>query len=111
MLMTIMMNPKSKLDPLYVIFEQHLYNFQDSEQDRKLFVSAVVKEYVVFLRKKSIAVPQAWESAIADELSLQVTGMLVKKIYGCLTIDDYRKSAEPKARRQARSRYSKLASG
>lgn len=103
------MNSKTKLDPLYVIFEQHLYNFQESEQDRTFFVKAVVEEYLAFLRKKNIAVPQAWEAQVVEELGLQVSSMLIKKIYGCLTLDDYRKQVAPKSRRQARTRYSKLA--
>jgi hypothetical protein len=101
------------LDPLYVIFEQHLYNFQDSDQDRKTFIANVVNDYLTYLRRKKIAIPRSLEHAIVEELATQVNTMLVKKIYGCYSIQDYQKSmAAPHRdtlRRRARSRYSKLA--
>src|SRR4051812_34488625 len=34
-------SPSSSIDPLYVIFEQHLFNFQDPDLDRKTFVGNV----------------------------------------------------------------------
>ncbi len=102
-------NAKEKVDPLYTIFEQHLYNFQDSEQDRKTFIAQVLREYLTYLRKLSIVIPPALESLVIDELAIQVNAMLVKKIYGCLTIQDYRKKATPTVKRRARTRYGKLA--
>lgn len=101
----------AKLDPLYVIFEQHLYNFQDSDQDRKAFIEGVVGEYLSFLRKRNISVPKSLENAIIEELSAQVKTMLVKKIYGCLTIADYQKHLPSSAKRRAKTRYAKLNSG
>lgn len=96
------------LDPLYVIFEQHLYNFQDSDIDRKTFIENVLKDYFAHLRKLNIVVPKSLEPAVAEELSDQIGMMLVKKIYGCLTIHDYRKSVPSVAKKRAKSRYSKL---
>jgi len=96
-------------DPLYVIFEQHLLNFQDSESDRKTFIGNVILDYLTYLRKMNIIVPHALESAVIDELGAQVQSMLVKKIYGCLTIGDFRKKTASTAKRKARSRYAKLA--
>ena len=43
-----------------------------------------------------------------EELFDQVSQMLVKKIYGCHTIDDFRKKAEAPARKRAKARYSRL---
>jgi len=83
-------------DPLYSIFEQHLYNFQDSDVDRKTFIAQVVQAYLTYLRKLKIAVPKHYEPYIAEELSIQVNTMLVKKIYGCLSIDEYRKTPKPR---------------
>jgi|LauGreDrversion4_2_1035121.scaffolds.fasta_scaffold259088_2 hypothetical protein len=97
-----------QLDPLYVIFEQHLYNFQDSESDRKAFVANVIHEYLSFLRRKSIAIPRSLEAAIVEELAHQVNLMLTKKIYGCLSIEDFSKN-QPRARkRRARQRYQRV---
>ncbi len=100
---------KDALDPLYVIFEQHLYNFQDSDEDRKTFICKIIHEYLTHLRRMNIAVPRSLEQSIVEELYTQVNTMLVKKIYGCLTIQDYRGKQPKAAQRKARSRYTKLA--
>lgn len=97
-----------RLDPLYVIFEQHLYNFQDSEQDRKTFIYNIIQEYLTYLRHKNLSVPRALEPQIVEELFGQVNTMLVKKIYGALSIQDYQKGVLPAFKRQARSRYRRL---
>jgi hypothetical protein len=82
-------NKPTQLDPLFVIFEQHLTNFHDSDMDRKTFIQNVLQEYLTFLRKKNLSIPKYMEAAIMEELTLQVKTMLVKKIYGCLSIHDY----------------------
>lgn len=99
---------KQQTDPLYTIFEQHLYNFQDSEQDRKTFIGQVLNEYLSYLRKLNIVIPKSLEASVMDELAVQVNTMLVKKIYGCMTIQDYQKQVTKPAKRQARARYSRL---
>jgi hypothetical protein len=100
-----------KVDPLYVIFEQHLYNFQDSDQDRKTFICNVVGDYLSYLRKSNLAVPRALEQFIVEELYEQVKMMMLKKIYGCATIQDYRQIVPPKKKRAARSKYAKVVGG
>jgi hypothetical protein len=99
---------RTELDPLYVIFEQHLFNFQDSDGDRKTFIGNIVNDYLTYLRKMNIVVPKSLESQIVEELAGQVNTMLVKKIYGCLSVDDYRKGAPTLVKRKARSRYGRL---
>jgi hypothetical protein len=99
-----------KIDPLYVIFEHHLFNFQDSDTDRKTFIGNVVADYLSHLRKLNITVPKSLEQPIIEELASQVNTMLVKKIYGCLSIQEYQKKDHPRpAKRRARARYSRLA--
>jgi hypothetical protein len=100
--------PKDNLDPLYVIFEQHLYNFQDSDEDRKTFICKIIHDYLTYLRRLNIAVPRSLEKPIVEELYVQVNTMLVKKIYGTASIDEYRKVVAPTVKKRARSRYSKL---
>lgn len=102
------LNHPNQIDPLYTIFEQHLYNFQDSDTDRKTFIGNVVKEYFVFLRKLNIVIPKVYEEAIAEELSEQVKVMLMKKIYGCLEIKDYQKDVSQKSKSRARKRYTQM---
>lgn len=96
------------LDPLYVILEQHLFHFQDPDLDRKTLIQAVVSDYIVFLRKRNIIVPKSLEQPIVEELATQVNTMLVKKIYGCITIDEFRGKASKPQKRRARQRYSRL---
>ncbi|MGK5082756.1 hypothetical protein WDW37_05565 [Bdellovibrionota bacterium FG-1] len=100
---------RTDLDPLYVIFEQHLYNFQESDADRRTFIGNIINDYLTYLRKMNIAIPKSLESSIVEELAGQVNSMLVKKIYGCLSIDDYRKGAPAPVKKKARSRYTRLA--
>jgi hypothetical protein len=97
-----------KLDPLYVIFEQHLFNFQDPDSDRKTFIAGIISDYLTHLRKMSIVVPKSLEAPIIEELAAQVNTMLVKKIYGCLTIQDYQKKVPTEVKRKAKTKYSKL---
>jgi hypothetical protein len=100
--------PRDNMDPLYVIFEQHLYNFQDSDLDRKTFIGNVVAEYLTYLRRMNISVPPALEVPVIEELGTQVHAMLVKKMYGCLTITDYQSGIPGSTKRQARTRYKSL---
>jgi hypothetical protein len=85
-----------------------LYNFQDSDADRKTFIENVVLDYIQYLRKMNIVVPKSLEAAIAEELASQVNTMLVKKIYGTLTISDYQKKQPAATKRRAHAEYSKL---
>lgn len=98
----------NQIDPLYTIFEQHLFNFNDSDMDRKTFIDNVVREYFTYLRKLYIVVPKSLEGPVIEEIAAQVNTMLVKKIYGCLTLKDYQKSVPTPARRRARARYSQI---
>jgi len=98
----------NQIDPLYTIFEQHLFNFNDSDMDRKTFIDNVVHEYFAYLRKLCIVVPKSLEGPVFEEIAVQVNTMLVKKIYGCLTLKDYQKSVPTPARRRARTRYTRM---
>lgn len=100
--------PKS-IDPLYVIFEQHLFNFTDPDSDRKTFITAVVSDYLGYLRKNNVIIPKTLEQPIHEELGTQVNTMLVKRIYGCLKISDYQDTIPPTSKRRAKARYAKIA--
>lgn len=95
-------------DPLYVIFEEHLSNFADPDADRKTFVQKIVADYLNYLRKMNIIVPKSLEQPVIEELGAQVNTMLVKKIYGCLSISEYQKKLPSPTKRRARKTYSKL---
>jgi hypothetical protein len=99
---------QGQVDPLYVIFEQHLLNFQESDTDRKTFVGNIITDYLSYLRKLNISVPKSLEQPIIEELATQVSTMLAKKIYGCVSIEEYRQKVAAPTKRRAKDLYSKL---
>jgi hypothetical protein len=107
--------PKT-IDPLYVIFEQHLFNFADPDSDRKTFIGNVVNDYLTYLRKNNIIVPKSLEQPIVEELGTQVNTMLVRKIYGCINLNEFadpvgasmmRSASRTAAKRRAKTRVAK----
>lgn len=97
-----------KQDPLYTIFEQHLFNFQDPNADRETFILTVVKDYLTQIRKLGLSVPEQLLEQISEELCLQVNTMLVKKIYGCMNINQYTAKAPTEAKKRAKTHYKQL---
>ncbi len=100
-----------KLDPLYTIFEKHLYDFDDSEENQKDFVDKIAKDYIQFLNTQKVAVPSKWQHLIMDELRDQIRKMMVKKMYGCLSIEEYivNHKTEIKSKKSSvRKKYNKL---
>ena len=106
------MTAPAKNNLLYTIFEQHLFNFQDPNSDRQEFILTIVKDYLTQLRKLGLGIPKDMEEHIFEELHYQVNSMLLKKIYGCATIDEY--IAKPPApvkkanKKKANARYREL---
>ena len=94
-------------DPLYAIFERHLYEIPDADIEREVFIKQIVHEYLGCLRKEDLCIPKALEPVIIDELANQVNTMLVKKIYGCLSIEEFRQKSSRKSKKP-RSRLSRL---
>ena len=102
------MTALAKKDLLYTIFEQHLFNFQDPNSDRQTFILTIVKDYLTQLRKLGLSVPKELEEMIFEELFFQVNTMLVKKIYGCMTINEYI-AKTPTVEKKARKKKAKAA--
>ena len=50
---------------------------------------SVVDDYLKFLTSQKVVVPKRWQSSIYEELREQVRTMLRKKMYGCLSIQDF----------------------
>ncbi len=96
------------IDPLYTIFEQHLFNFQDPNSDRTAFIEGVVKDYLKHLRKLGLSVPTEWEQSIFEELFFQVQTMLAKKIYGCQTVNEDTAKSSTQVKRRAKARYQQI---
>ena len=73
-----------------------------------MFVETVIQDYLSHMRRLGLSIPVEWEHQIFEELFFQVNSMLVKKIYGCQTIDEYTAKAPAAAKRKARANYNRL---
>jgi hypothetical protein len=102
------MSIMQEADPLFTIFEQKLLSFEDEGMDRQSFVRGVVEEYVSYLRKLNIAIPAHLEKHVVEELMQQVTAMLVKKMYGCLTIKDFADGVPESRKKRVKRAYTRL---
>ena len=103
-------NTPLKLSALYTIFEKHLYDFEDNEESSDAFVSKIVTDYLSFLTSKNVVVPKRFQQHIVEELHHQVRTMMVKKMYGCLSIEEFIMGEQDRSgkRRTTRKKYSKL---
>lgn len=108
-----------KWDPLFIIFEKHLYDF--NYESRELFVKGVIEEYIAHLVRQKTVIPPSWKLHLEKTIAEEVSDMLVRKLYGCLTVEEFRHKtdetvvaeAEKKdeiltEKREARKRYQKL---
>jgi hypothetical protein len=105
-----------KWDPLFIIFEKHLYDF--NYESRELFLKGVVEEYIAHLVRQKTVIPPAWKQHLEKTIAEEVSDMLVRKLYGCLTVEEFRareEGAEPSRKdeiltekREVRKRYQKL---
>lgn len=100
-----------KWDPLFVIFERHLYDF--NYDSRELFIQGVVEEYLGYLQQQKVLVPAVWKGQLEASLTEEVSDMLVRKLYGCLNVQEFKDKLEenPEAlanQKAARKRYYKL---
>jgi hypothetical protein len=100
-----------KWDPLFIIFEKHLYDF--NYESRELFLKNVVDEYVVHLLRQKVMIPPTWKTHLEKTLTEEVSDMLVRKLYGCLNVEEFQQKEEEKAtlpatRRESKKRYQKL---
>lgn len=106
-----MTDDQLKLNALFTIFEKHLYDFDAEDDDSQQgFIDKIVLDYVKFLEAHNVALPRKFYNQIFDELRNQVRTMLVKKMYGCLSIDEFVRTQPDRAAKQklARKKYSKI---
>ena len=102
-----------KWDPLFIIFEKHLYDF--NYESREAFIKGVIDDYLSHLMQQKVTVPPTWKSHLEKTLAEEVSDMLVRKLYGCLTVEEFKEKAQEQkevlitAQKEARKRYQKLA--
>ncbi len=104
-----------KWHQLFIIFEKHLYDF--NYESRELFIKGVVDEYIAHLVRQKTVIPPAWKLHLEKSIAEEVGDMLVRKLYGCLTVVEFQAKAEDSAKKteelitevkEARKRYQKL---
>jgi hypothetical protein len=105
-----------KWDPLYIIFEKHLYDF--NYESRELFIKGVVDDYIAHLVRQKTVIPPAWKIHLEKTIAEEISDMLVRKLYGCLTVEEFQtrtESPEPSKKeviltekKEVRKRYQKL---
>ncbi len=80
----------SRKDPLFKIFEQHLFNAMVEDETSADFVGRVVQEYIKTL-SASGTVPHAHRETLSEDLREEVMEMLRKKTYGHFSLAEFRK--------------------
>lgn len=105
-----------KWDPLFIIFEKHLYDF--NYESRELFLKGVVDEYISHLVRQKTVIPPSWKLHLEKTIAEEVSDMLVRKLYGCLTVEEFQAKTAVAApakkeeiitvKREVRKRYQKL---
>jgi hypothetical protein len=75
-----------------------------------------VEEYISHLTKQKVVIPPTWKTHLEKSLTEEVSDMLVRKLYGCLNVEEFKQKEEEvkpevlTTRREARKRYQKLKS-
>ena len=80
----------SRKDPLFKIFEQHLFNAMVEDENSADFVGRVVQEYMKTLTALG-TVPHAHRETLSEDLREEVMEMLRKKTYGHFSLAEFRK--------------------
>lgn len=88
-------------DPLYQLFEQHLFNALVEEESTEEFVNRVVQDYIAGFSEFSV-ISRQHLPMVEDDLREEVMEMLKKKTYGHYSLNEFRKAQA--AIRQTRSR-------
>lgn len=78
-------------DPLFEIFENHLFTSLVEEESHDEFVDKVIFEYIQTLTSTG-RVPQNFVDDLEEDLREEILDMLRKKTYGFHTLKDYRQS-------------------
>ncbi len=101
-----------KIDPLTVIVEEHLLNgnesYSHSITERIQLTDKIVKEYLSYIRKLGIYVPVEFQKPVVEELGVRINEMVSKKIYGCMTIEEFQSKISKKKKEEAKNHYSLL---
>lgn len=79
-------------DPLYMIFEQHLFNALVEAEETEAFLARVVGDYLGRVSQMGAIIPRDQREAIETDLKEEVLAMLRKKTYGHFDLNAYRQA-------------------
>lgn len=79
-------------DPLYDIFERHLFNSLVEDESTDLFLQRVVEAYLRRLTSSGTVIPNEFRSSIEGDLRDEILQMLRKKTYGYFNLAEFRKA-------------------
>jgi len=82
---------RSHSDPLYDIFEQHLYNALVENESTEDFLNRVVSDYLDRFTEGAV-IPHEHRPSIEGDLREEVLEMLRKKTYGHYNLAEFRRS-------------------
>ena len=75
------------IDPLYQLFEHHLVS--RSYEDTGAFTKQLAEQYLAYLDSTPAHVPFGARGSLLEDLTSEAHEMLVKKMYGCVRVQDY----------------------
>lgn len=79
---------KTQIDPLFQIFEHSLVT--RSYEDSQAFTKTLALNYLTYLDSTPAHVPFQVRAHVLEDLEAEVHEMLVKKMYGCVEVVDYK---------------------
>ncbi len=83
---------RRELDPLYSLFEQHLFTALVEDETTDEFVNRVVIAYMGRLLTDGTVVPKSHRPILESDLKEEVMEMFRKKTYGHFNLSTYRKA-------------------
>lgn len=83
---------RKESDPLYFVFEQHLFTALVEDETIDSFLNRVVTDYLGRLLISGTVVPQTFRETLETDLRDEVLEMLRKKTYGHFSLAAYRKA-------------------
>jgi len=86
-------------DPLYIIFERHLYRSSTEGQSTQAFIDAVVQDYLSYLTTQDVHIPAKVRPALLEDLREEVREMTLKKTYGSVSVSEFQDQSQKKSPR------------
>ena len=89
---------RSQHDPLFSLFEKHLFNALVEDESTDDFINRVVGDYLGHLARTCV-IPHQLRPSIEEDLREEVLEMLRKRTYGHYNLQQFRKANAAPARK------------